>query len=38
MDIFSCAEEKIFDPYDTGAYVFRFDLIFWSGLFSIVRA
>ena len=37
-DILICAEEKIFDPYATGAYAFRFDLIFWSGLNSIVRA
>ena len=34
----SCAEEKIFEPNATGAYLFRFDCIFWSGLFSIKKA
>ena len=38
MDILSSAGEKIFEPNATGAYVFRFDCIFASGLSSIVRA
>ena len=29
---------EIFEPNATGAYVFRFDCIFWSGLSSIIRA
>ena len=38
MDMLSCAGEKVFEPNATGAYVFRFDCIFWSGLSSIMRA
>ena len=31
------AWEKTFDPNATGVHVLRFDWIFWSGLFSIMR-
>ena len=38
MDNLSCAVEKIFEPNATGACVFRFDCIFWSGLSTIMMA
>ena len=34
----SSAGERTFDPNATGAYVFLFDWIFWSGLSSTMRA
>ena len=36
MDILSTAGEKLLEPNGTGAFIFRFDCIFWPGLTSVM--